>query len=406
MRINHFETITNNNYLKPSSNNVVPSLISNYYIPLPAGSTGTYGCIQGVSLNQNTALLIYDNTYNTNDATSYKTWLSTHNIVLYYALNTPYQVNLGKANIELNEGVNYITFLTGIDTRNTIEYGYEKEQINERFLKDINVDFGKKYGPVNSIVLSRSAESDSVYLQDEDSIEANGLCELKILDNQIMNWQNRSDFLPDILNQLNGLKYYINDYSSTGITYLELCDRYEVKIKDNVYSCIMFNNELDVTTGIEEQIHTDEPKETETDYKKADKTDRKINQAYIIVDKQQNEITAQANRINIIATHIDETTGDVREVTTTTGFTFNADGLNIYKNDTTFNTQINNIGTYYKDGDTILSQTTKDGTKTKDLDVFGYYRYGEDDINDEPLFIAVKYTDSNNEEGYGHFYNG
>lgn len=131
--------------------------------------------------------------------------------------------------------------------------------------------------------------------------------------------------------------------------------------------------------------------------------DRDKNQVNILIGETQN----LSNRTDILATHIDETTGDVREVTTTTGYTFNAEGLNIYKNDTTFNTLINNEGTYYKDGDIVLSQTTKDGTKTKDLDIFGYNRYGEDNINDEPMFIAVKYhNDITNEDGYGHFYNG
>ena len=124
------------------------------------------------------------------------------------------------------------------------------------------------------------------------------------------------------------------------------------------------------------------------------------------IDRDKNEFNILVGRVNKIATNIDETTGDVREVTTTTGFTFNAEGINIYRDDTTYNTQINNEGTYYKDGTTILSQTTKDGTKTKDLDIFGYNKYGEDDINSEPMFIAVKYIDNNNEEGYGHFYNG
>ena len=32
------------------------------------------------------------------------------------------------------------------------------------------------------------------------------------------------------------------------------------------------------------------PEETQTDYTKADKTDRKINQAYIIVNKQEQKI--------------------------------------------------------------------------------------------------------------------
>lgn len=171
------------------------------------------------------------------------------------------------------------------------------DTIDEEYLKDININFGQKNGPVNSIVLSRSAESDNVYLQDEESIQANGLCELKIVDNQIMNWNDRSDYLPEILAELDGLEYYINDFVSTGIAYLELCDRYNVKIGDNTYSCVMLNDEFEVTQGLVENIHTDMPEETETDYTKADKTDRKINNVSIIVDKQQNQIELLANKI-------------------------------------------------------------------------------------------------------------
>ena len=160
----------------------------------------------------------------------------------------------------------------------------------------------EKYGPVNSIVLSRSGESDNVYLQDEESIQANGLCELKIVDNQIMNWNDRSDYLPEILDKLDGLEYYINDFVSTGIAYLDLCDRYNVKIGDNTYSCVMLNDELEVTQGLVENIHTDMPEETETDYTKADKTDRRINETWIIVNKQENNITSLTRKIETIET--------------------------------------------------------------------------------------------------------
>ena len=64
--------------------------------------------------------------------------------------------------------------------------------------------FGQKYGVINSIVLSRSGESDNVYLRDEKSVAQNGLTEVKIVDNQIMNFNNRSDYLQGILNALNG----------------------------------------------------------------------------------------------------------------------------------------------------------------------------------------------------------
>lgn len=195
-----------------------------------------------------------------------------------------------------------------VDINNMVEARYitqTDDVIDEEYLKDINVKFGEKYGPINSIVLSRSGESDNVYLQDEESVEANGLCEIKIIDNQIMNDNNRSDYLADILLNLNGLEYYINDYSSTGILYYELCDKYIVQTGENTYQCILFNDEPKITQGLVENIFTEKPEESVTDYTKADKTDRKINQVYIIVDKQNQKINAvvenQENQKSTIA---------------------------------------------------------------------------------------------------------
>lgn len=191
------------------------------------------------------------------------------------------------------------TICLDMDDKLEIRYvsNNDVDTIDEEFFNDTNVNFGLKYGPINSIVLSRSAESDNVYLQDEESVEQNGLCEIKIKDNQIMNFNNRSDYLNDILEKLNGLEFYLNDMSSKGITYLELCDRYNVNIFNTTYSCVMFNDELLVTQGLEENINTETPNESETDYSKSDKTDKKINGISLIVDKQKNEIVALANTV-------------------------------------------------------------------------------------------------------------
>lgn len=196
-----------------------------------------------------------------------------------------------------------------LDNEDNLEVRYITDTldiIDEEYLKDININFGEKYGPINSIVLSRSGESDNVYLQDEDSVADNGLTELKIIDNQIMNFNNRADFLPDILTKLNGLEYYLNDFSSTGITYYDICDRYKIRVYDKEYSCVMFNNEMLVTQGLEENIFTEKPEETETDYKKSDKDDRRINQAYIIVDKQNQTITSLATQTDAINGKVDD----------------------------------------------------------------------------------------------------
>lgn len=260
-----------------------------------------------------TNLLEYRNTnyifINTDIASAledFKTWLSTHNTEVYYVLAEPETINLGT--VEMPHTYNGVSNITNsADTEMIVKYAKGWETINEEYLKDINVNFGQKYGPVNSVVLTRGAESDNIYLQDENSIAQNGLCEIKIADNQIMNWNDRSDYLPDILEKLDGLEYYLNDFSSTGIAYLDLCDRYNVEVFGNTYSCVMFNDELLVTQGLEENVHTDMPEETETDYTKADKTDRKINNVSLIVDKQEQKINALAEKIQDISNTISGT---------------------------------------------------------------------------------------------------
>ena len=195
------------------------------------------------------------------------------------------------------------------------------DTIDESYLKDINVTFKEKYGPINSIVISRAGESDNVYLRDEESVLENGLCEVKIVDNQIMNWNDRSDYLEGILNALDGLEYYINDFTSTGITYYDPLDIYNIQIGENIYKSLMLNDEINVTSGLKEIIHTEMPEESQTDYTKADKTDRAINKTYIIVDKQNqtiesvvSNVTTQNQKISRIEQTVDELNSKISDI--------------------------------------------------------------------------------------------
>lgn len=104
--------------------------------------------------------------------------------------------------------------------------------------------------------------------------------------------------------------------------------------------------------------------------------------------------------------------GNAKTLKTVNGYKFDKDGISIYTNSSSYNTIINNKGTYYKDGDNVVSQTTKDGTITKDLVMYGTYYYGvEDEFDvenfkkDDAMFIAQLFTDKNGEECVGHFYN-
>ena len=188
-----------------------------------------------------------------------------------------------------------------LDDKVEVRYINEtNDTIDEEYINDVNVSFGEKYGPINSIVLARAGESDKIYKKDQNSIESNGLCELMISENQFMNFNDRVDYLQELSDKLFGVEYYLNDFVSTGIMYYDLLDMYNVKIGDKTYNCLMLNDEQDITQGLEENIYTERPEKSETDYTKADKTDRKINQTYIIVDKQNQEIDMVVSNVNNI----------------------------------------------------------------------------------------------------------
>ena len=187
-----------------------------------------------------------------------------------------------------------------INLNDELEIRYINETndtIDEEFLKDVNVKFGEKFGAINTVVLSRSANSDNIYYPEE---LPNNPIEFRISDNQIMNFNDRSDYLPAIYEKLNGLEFYLNDFVSTGVVYYDPCDMYNIKVFDKTYKCLMLNNEILITQGLDENIFTEMPEGAKTDYTKADKTDRKINQTYIIADKQKGEIEALTNRVEVV----------------------------------------------------------------------------------------------------------
>ena len=167
------------------------------------------------------------------------------------------------------------------------------DSIDEEFLKDINIQFKDKYGPINLIVLSR-ADADNIYYPNE--IPANP-CEIKIVDNQILNWDDRETYMPDIYNKLNGLEYYINDFSSIGILWYELCDMYRINIGEDSYKCVLLNDEVNVQQGLEELIYTNMPEESVTDYHTADTSDRKVKQTIFQVNKQEGQIQSIVSEI-------------------------------------------------------------------------------------------------------------
>lgn len=215
-------------------------------------------------------------------------------------------------------GVNFIINGNTLDIKSITQLKNSSiaDTIDEHFLNDVNVNFGEIFGPINSVVLSRSIE-DNIYQKDDESIENNGLFEIKISDNQIMNDNNRGDYLPAIYNALHGLSYSLNNYKSKGIVYLEPLEKYAVNIGNETYNCLLMNDEIIVMQGLEENIYTEPPTQSQTDYKTADKTEHETS---LIVDKVNKEIRSVVSEI-----------GDRSNKTTT--ITQDIDGIEIVVQD-------------------------------------------------------------------------
>lgn len=265
-----------------------------------------------------------------------------------------------------------------------LDYEPYGDTIDEEYLKDVNVNFGEKYGPVNTIVLSRSEGSDKISLSQPTNLPDADKIAIQISDNQILNGNNRDTYMPALLNKLYGLEYYINDFSSTGICYLDLCDKYNIKVGDKFYSCIMLNDNVNITQGLEELIYTDMQEENEQEYKYMSATDNMIKKAYIQVNKQKGEIEAKVSQDDIIASlnlAIEDEQGIVRltgnqVIIDSDYFKLNADG--------TIQSTGGTIGGYKIANDKLYSEfyAPYDFTQT-DVDKAYAYVMGRGTLTDE-----------------------
>lgn len=231
--------------------------------------------------------------------------------------------------------LDYIAQLVGgwicIDKDNKVEVRYTNETnetFDDDYIRNINVDFNKKYGPVNSIVFSRGAGSDNIYRKDDTSIKNNGLCEIKIADNPFLEGDERESFIDDVFNKLNGLEFYILDVDTVGILFLEVGDLYNFEFgsliktsnlksglvksglvksqsaEDKIqysYKCLLLNSEIKTIDGLTETQYVEEPQTSETDYKTSSPTDKSIKNAIIQTNKNSAEILLKVNSDKVIS---------------------------------------------------------------------------------------------------------
>lgn len=291
--------------------------------------------------------------------------------------------------------------------------------IDEESFKNINVDFGEKYGPINKLSLTRSADSDVIYRprQNNDpdatqtdvdgntSISTYGETEISFKDNQLLSQNDREEWIDEIYEEILGTEYYINDYSSIGITYLEPLDRYTATIGTNTYSCLMLSDQINITQGLEENIHADMLDTSKTDYETSSTTDKTALQTTLIVNKQlgqivgevasktdisnlQGQIDANGDAITSLGTRVTQTEEGIQFATSTLDdegnptkvknglVTIDANGISVASNQSPIKTEMTNKAFIISDTTGPLATFDNNGINVDNISVDNYFQAG------------------------------
>ena len=150
-------------------------------------------------------------------------------------------------------------------------------------LKKVKLE--KKYGPVNSVVLARTPAEDNIVLTDDESVAINGLTEIKLANNEILD-DNRETMIAPILTACDGFEFYPFEATTEGHGWHECGDRIELSDGTNTWSLIITSVKLTIDGGVKEIIKGVAPTESQTNYALAGGITKTIYNTEIKVDKQ------------------------------------------------------------------------------------------------------------------------
>lgn len=172
--------------------------------------------------------------------------------------------------------------LSQIETSGVVETLTTSEELNLRLQPE--------YTDINSLVASRMPQEDNVLVKDDDSIALNGLQELKLINNYIID-PDRETYLVPIFAELLGLNFAPFKVETIGLGYLQLGDRIEVTDTNSVeYETIVLEWELRLDGGIRETFSADVPDKSNTNYSYAGIVGERIKNTELIVNKQEGYI--------------------------------------------------------------------------------------------------------------------
>ena len=174
----------------------------------------------------------------------------------------------------------------------------------------------EKFGPVNRVVIGMSdVEGENAYVEDGDSIAANGVCELQIMDCNIT-------YTPELRQQaitgasrLFGLTFVPIEINTTGHPWLLGNELIEIEKTDGTkITTIPFDRTIEYAGHIKTKLVASADTKTETEYKNPGTLETAVKQTRITVDKQNQTITQVVENVSQYDERITQVEQDVDSI--------------------------------------------------------------------------------------------
>ena len=174
----------------------------------------------------------------------------------------------------------------------------------------------EKFGPVNRVVIGMTdVEGENAYIEDGDSIAANGVCELQIMDCNIT-------YTPELRQQaitgasrLFGLTFVPIEINTTGHPWLLGNELIEIEKTDGTkITTIPFDRTIEYAGHIKTKLVASADTKTETEYKNPGTLETAVKQTRITVDKQNQTITQVVENVSQYDERITQVEQDVDSI--------------------------------------------------------------------------------------------
>jgi len=157
------------------------------------------------------------------------------------------------------------------------------------------VKYEPQYGVVNAVVLARTPQEDNIAVRDETSISENGLTEVKLANNEILD-DDRESLAQPILDAVDGFYFYPFEATTEGHGWYEIGDRIAITDGTNTWEVVVTDIKLTIDGSLKEVIKGIAPDESTTNYALAGGITKTVYNTEIKVDKQGQEITSVVSR--------------------------------------------------------------------------------------------------------------